>query len=69
MPVQCNPQVGIVEYVVVSHPKHHVEHVDQVILVKPAVGVFQVIDVIDVLLVKLVEPRHRAAWRGFAGRV
>ena len=61
MPAHCNHQFGILAYVVVFHPKHYVEDVDQVILVKLAFGVFEILDVMSDLLVKLVEPRRQAA--------
>ena len=58
MPAHRNHQFGILAYVVVFHPKHYVEDVDQVILVEVAFGVFEVLDVMDDLLVKLVEARQ-----------
>ena len=61
MPAHPNHQFGILAYVVVFHPKHYVEDVDQVILVKLAFGVFEILDVMSDLLVKLVEPRRQAA--------
>ena len=61
MPAHRNHQFGILAYVVMFHPKHYVEDVDQVIHVEVAFGVFEVLDVMDDLLVKLVEARQRAS--------
>ena len=47
MPAHPNHQFGILAYVVVFHPKHYVEDVDQVILVKLAFDVSEVLDVMD----------------------
>ena len=53
-PAHLNHRVGILDYVDMSHPEHHVKHVDQVLLVQIAFGVFEILDVIDGLLVRLI---------------
>ena len=40
MPAHRNQQASILDYIVVFHPKHRVQHMDQVILFKLAVGVY-----------------------------
>ena len=55
MPAHRYLQGSILDYVVVLHPEHHVKHIDQVILVKLAFGVFEVFDVMDEPLVRLVD--------------
>ena len=47
LPAHCKHRFGILDYEVVSHPEHHVEHVDRVILVKLAFGVFEVCDAMN----------------------
>ena len=67
MPAHPNHQFGILAYVVVFHPKHYAEDVNQVILVKLAFGVFKVLDVESDLKVKIVESSRRAAKQSLPG--